>query len=239
MLIGSCLPLIAGDLTLAVAANARYAVNNIVEKFEKETSIKCRLVVASSGKLSAQIRNGAPFHLFLSADTSYPAALIKDNFAASPLLIYAYGTLVIWSETAADSSSLDSILQAPKSRIAIANPGTAPYGAAALETWKHLYPEKTDHHFIYGSSISQVNQYIQLKAVDIGFTSRSTLFHLGEAVQGFWKEVSDKLHFPLAQGAIILNAASEVERRKAERFLQFLTEPSATQILHNYGYRIE
>lgn len=90
-LIISCFQfLLAGDLTIAVAANARYAVDKIVQEFEKDTNIQCRLVVASSGKLSAQIRNGAPFHLFLSADTSYPTALIRDKFAEPLLHIYAH-----------------------------------------------------------------------------------------------------------------------------------------------------
>lgn len=239
MLFGFCHLLYSGELTIAVAANARYAAAEIAQQFEEETDISCRLVIASSGKLSAQIRNGAPFHIFLSADTTYPAALIKDQFAESPLLIYAHGTLVIWSKAASDSSSLNTILNNPDSRIAIANPRTAPYGFAALEAWESLFPNQNSRKFIYGSSISQVNQYVQSEATDAGFTSKSTIFHLNREDRGYWEEVPEKLHPPLAQGAILLAAVSESERKSAERFLKFLTEPKAIRILQTYGYRIE
>jgi len=239
-LIISCFQfLLAGDLTIAVAANARYAVDKIVQEFEKDTNIQCRLVVASSGKLSAQIRNGAPFHLFLSADTSYPTALIRDKFAEPLLHIYAHGTLVIWSKTASDSAELDAILLDPTSRIAIANPRTAPYGAAANEAWKKLQPQQDDRKFIYGSSISQVNQYVQTKAVDIGFTSQSTIYHLNETDRGYWEEIPAELYAPLAQGAVTVKGISESDHKKAEHFLQFLNGTKAIKILQTYGYRIE
>jgi molybdate transport system substrate-binding protein len=133
--------------------------------------------VSSSGKLTAQIRSGAPFEVFLSADTKYPDELHKAGFAAQAPKVYAYGSLVLWSREKRDLPQNLRFLTGPQiARIAVANPKLAPYGEAAVQalTYYKLYP-KVEKKLVFGESIAQVNQYVLSGAAPVGFTAKSVV----------------------------------------------------------------
>ncbi|HXA01277.1 MAG TPA: molybdate ABC transporter substrate-binding protein, partial [Cytophagaceae bacterium] len=161
-------------VTIAVAANAQYPMKEIEKQYEKETGKDIELIIGSSGKLTAQIREGAPFDIFLSADMEYPQTLYKEGLTLSEPKIYAYGSLVLWTLKDIDLLNMNVLLLPEVKVIAIANPKVAPYGQAAIDVMNHykLY-DKAEPKLVYGESISQVNQYINSKTADIGFTAKS------------------------------------------------------------------
>src|SRR5665213_3535065 len=124
-------------LNIAVAANMRFAMQEISKAFTNKTGIVCNLVISSSGKLMAQIKEGAPYDLFISADMKYPNELFKAGFASAQPKIYAYGKLVMWSMINGLKPSFDMLKNSKIIHIAIADPKTAPYGEAATEALKH------------------------------------------------------------------------------------------------------
>ena len=152
----------AEELTVAVAANARYPFEGIKAVFEKQNGVTVKSVIGSSGKFVTQIENGAPFDVFLSADMEYPEALAKSGFTADIPKIYAYGTLILWTLADIDLSKGIAVLtENSVHKIAIASPDTAPYGRQAVNALKHygLY-EKVAEKLVYGESVTQVNQFI-------------------------------------------------------------------------------
>ncbi len=126
-----------GNLTIATAANVQFAMQKLIRTFTQETGIKCHMILSSSGKLTAQINAGAPFDVFVSADVKYPQELYENGLTQEPPKIYAYGKLVIWSFNEPIDSSFEILASEKIQHIAIANPKTAPYGAAAVEALKH------------------------------------------------------------------------------------------------------
>jgi len=223
-----------------VAANARYAIEEIAHQFQDSTGIATRCVVASSGKLSAQIRSGAPFDVFLSADTTYPAELIQDGFAIAPLHLYAKGELILWSTTAGSSEQLREQFKDPAARIALANPRTAPYGRAAEDIMNAAFTSKSNSpKRIYGSSISQVNQYVFSGAVDAGFTAKSTLYSLAPKAAGYWIDFPKGSYSPIVQGAVLVHRKKRASLAYAQQFLTYLSSSEARGILQKYGYHFE
>jgi molybdate transport system substrate-binding protein len=152
----------AGSINIAVAANVSYAIDELVADFQsKNPSIKVYTTIGSSGKLTAQIRNGAPYDIFLSANMLYPKSLYKDKLSDKEAVVYALGSLSIVSQKARDFTDIEALLQNKNiKRIAIANPKTAPYGIATkealtnLDIYTTLLPK-----FIYGESIAQTLSY--------------------------------------------------------------------------------
>lgn len=226
------------ELRVAVAANAQFVTQALKKVFEKETGIKTTLIVSSSGKLTAQIRQGAPFDVFLSADMKYPENLYKNGLAAEEPKVYAYGKLVLWTLDNTDlSKGIRAISDHGVTRIAIANPQTAPYGVAAVEALKkaNLY-DNVKTKLVYGESISQVNQYLLSGAADIALTAKSVVLSPGLKQKGHWTEVDRDLYEPIKQGVIIIKTA---KKNEAGKFYQFLFSKKAKAIFENYGYLIK
>lgn len=228
----------AGQITVAVAANVQYTFEEIKSEFEKETGINIKTIVGSSGKFTAQIENGAPFDVFLSADMDYPMTLAKEGLTFNDPKIYAYGTLVLWTLNDMDLSSGLGVLNDPAvKKIAVAVPNTAPYGRQAVNALKHedLY-ELVNKKLVYGESIAQVNQFITTQAADIGFTAKSVVLAANMKDKGHWIEVSQDAYDPIAQGAVILKHAEKEHLDEAKTFFDFLYSEKAGEIFKRYGY---
>ncbi len=228
----------AKEISVAVAANVQYALQELKAEFEKNADIKLKTIIGSSGKLTTQIENGAPFDVFISADIEYPEALHKEGLAYQPPKIYAYGTLVVWTLKDLDlSKGLEVAADPSVKKVAIANPKTAPYGRQAVNAMKHykLYKE-VEPKLVYGESIAQVNQFVTTQAVDVGFTAKSVVLAPGLTEKGKWIEVAPDSYDPIAQGIIILKYAEKNNLKEAQTFYDFLFSPKAREIFKKYGY---
>jgi len=232
----------AGEIKIAVAANVSYAIDTLKEAFYKiHPETKVQVILGSSGKLIAQIRHGAPFELFMSANMKYPIALYEEKVAITKPVVYAKGTLAILSIKKRDYCAEIFILKDPSiHKIAIANPKTAPYGVAAKEALENakLY-EKLKRKFVYGESISQTVTYATT-AADIGIVAKSSLFspqmsQYKEAIH--WTEVDESLYKPIEQGMVILKDAKGNAEVKA--FYDFMLSEKAKEILKQFGYKVK
>ena len=229
----------AQTLRIAVAANAQFVSVKLKDEFKNETGTDADLTISSSGKLTAQIEQGAPFDVFLSADMKYPQDLFDKGFTTNVPAIYAYGTLVMWSAKKRDlSKGLATVLQDDVQKIAVANPKLAPYGEATIEafTKQHLL-EKAQPKIVYGESISAVNQYLLSGAVDIAFTAKSVVMDTAMKNKGNWVEVDKNLYKPIAQGVVVIKSANGANIKIAQRFYAFLFSAKAKAIFKKYGYR--
>jgi molybdate transport system substrate-binding protein len=228
----------AQKVTVVVAANAQYAMKEVEKQYEKETGKEIELIIGSSGKLTAQIREGAPFDIFLSADMEYPQILFKEGFAVSEPRIYGYGSLVLWTMKALSLSNINILLSPEIKTVAIANPKVAPYGVAAVAVMNYykIY-EKIESRLVYGESISQTSQYINSKTADIGFTAKSVVLSPEMQGQGKWIEIDKKAYQPIAQGAILLKSSKERNGAEAELFYNYLYSNKAKKVFEKYGYQ--
>ncbi|MEX0273165.1 MAG: molybdate ABC transporter substrate-binding protein [Flavobacteriaceae bacterium] len=225
-------------LTIAVAANMRYAMDDIVEDFSTKTGVGCRLIVASSGKLTAQIKEGAPYDVFLSADMKYPMEIHQNHLAGFPPKVYAKGALVLWTTVDGMEPSLYSLKGNSVKHVAIANPKTAPYGRAAEQALKHygLY-ELIKDKLIFGESISQVNQFVASGTAEVGFTVPSVVLAPGMKGKGRWVLIDSQAHDPVEQGMVVLKGKSSVGR-EAIQFYEYLFSTDAKKILLRHGYTL-
>lgn len=229
---------LAAELTVAVAANVQYTFEELKAAFEKETGTTVKSVVGSSGKFTAQIENGAPFDVFLSADMSYPQTLEKEGLTVNSPKIYAYGVLVLWTLNDVDlSKGIEAVADSTVKKIAIASPVTAPYGRQAVNALKHdnLYAQ-VHNKLVYGESIAQANQFITSKAADLGFTAKSVVLAPNMKGQGKWIEVDKDTYESIAQGVVVLKHAQKGNLEEAQKFFDFLFSPAAQEIFRKYGY---
>ncbi|MDX1830373.1 MAG: molybdate ABC transporter substrate-binding protein [Lutibacter sp.] len=223
-------------VTIATAANMQFAMDELVAKFYEETGIKCQTIISSSGKLTAQIKEGAPYDIFVSANMKYPNNLFQSGFTTSPPKIYAFGKLVLWTIKDTLQPSLTLLNKKYIEHIATANPKTAPYGIASIETLKnaHLYNE-IESKLVYGQSIAQTNQFITSKVADIGFTSKSVVLSPKMKGNGKWIEIDSTLYSPIKQGVVIIKN-KKYKLKRATKFYNFLFSSKAKEILNNFGY---
>lgn len=223
-------------LHIATAANVQFAMAELTEYFTRETGIQTEVILSSSGKLTAQILQGAPYDLFLSADMKYPLELQKKGKVLSPPQVYALGALVLWTTDTSFALSLETLLEPSVKKIAIANPKTAPYGEAAIAFFDHKgWTDSLREKLVFGESIAQTNQFILSGAAQLGLTAKSVVRSPEMQQVGQWVEVPADLYRPIEQGAVIVNPEREQEARA---FINFLSSEPARQILTSYGYRL-
>lgn len=229
----------AGDIKIAVAANVSYAIEDLKKEFYKSyPDTKVLVTLGGSGKLTAQIKYGAPYQLFMSANMKYPDALYIEQIAVTKPVIYAQGSLAYLSIKKQDFSKGMELLEDKKiSRIAIANPKTAPYGKAAFEAIENAgMLNSVKSKFIYGESISQTVSYT-VTAADIGFIAKSSLYspHMVEFKKDInWIDVDPKLYTPIDQGIVILKEGRDSKEVKA--FYDFILGKKAKAIFERFGY---
>ena len=237
-----CSTIFAGQVNIAVAANVSYAIDELVKEFNKTNpDTKIQVTLGSSGKFVTQIENGAPFDIFMSADMKFPQSLYEKKLAKNVPVIYAQGSLAMLSSKKLDfSKGINVIKDSSISKIAVANPKTAPYGTAAMEAIKNAgLEEATKDKFVYAESISQVVTYATT-AADIGFIAKSSLYDdkLAQYKENKnWISVDTKLYKAIEQGIVIINNAKDNMEVKA--FYDFILSAKAKKIFIDYGYIVE
>jgi molybdate transport system substrate-binding protein len=228
----------AQSLKVAVAANLQGVIKVLGKDFKDKTGIEIEPIIGSSGNLSTQIKNGAPYDVFLSADMGFPENLYKEGFSTKEPEVYAYGSLVICSTSDIGFEIWERVLLSDRvKKIAIANPAIAPYGKAAEEALKQkgiLVDIKPK--VVYGESIAQVNTYITTGVVDVGFTTQALIKDAEGKTKLYWKVVDPKSYTPIEQGMIIIKQSKE--NKNAEKFYQYILSPAAKAILKEYGYGV-
>ncbi len=228
------------DTTLvAVATNFTKPMTDIAEAFEKTTGHSAKLSFGSSGKFVAQIENGAPFEVYLSADDKAPAKLEQSGFAvANSHFTYAIGKLVLWSATANLVDNQGEILsKGGFKHLALADPKLAPYGAAALEVLKNKnLLNKLQSLFVQGENIAQTYQFVSTGNAELGFVALSQVIDNGKISSGSAWQIPENLYTPLRQEAVLLKKGEN--NPAASALMQFLKSPEAKAIISKYGYSL-
>jgi molybdate transport system substrate-binding protein len=231
--------LFAGKINIAVAANVSYAIEELKTEFKKiSPQTDVQVTLGSSGKLVAQIKNGAPYGLLISADMKYPQALYDEKIAITKPIVYAQGELAYFSIRKTDFSKGMSLVQNSNiTKIAVANPVTAPYGKAAVEAMKNggVY-ESVKSKFVFAESVSQTVAYA-VTAADLGFIAKSSLYssNMSQYKEGInYSVVDSKLYTPIQQGIVLLKYAQNNSEYKA--FYNFVLSAKAKEIFKKYGY---
>ncbi len=239
-LLGSFMPTSAKAETalVAVAANFSEAAERLRPLFTQVTGHEIKLTTGSTGKLYAQISEGAPFEVLLSADTKMPAKLeVEGKAVAGTRFTYAVGQLVLWSMDP-DRIGTDgkAALEDPGLRyIAIANPDLAPYGLAAREAMQAMGVwDGLSAKIVIGQNIGQTNSLVATGAAEIGFVALSAVKAPGKVMKGSFWQVPQEKFTPIRQDAILLKAGEKNAAAKA--FLDFLKSPEAGEIMTSFGY---
>ena len=207
----------ADELNVAVAANFTAPMNAIAAEFERETGHKAKLAFGASGRFYAQIKNGAPFQVFLSADDETPAKLAQEGLAeVASQFTYAIGRLVLWSAKTGFVDATGNVLKSGKfTKLAIANPKTAPYGRAAIETLSRLgLLPSVESKFVQGENIAQTFQFAQTGNVELAFIALSQVTKEGKVMEGSAWLVPEEMHEPIRQDAILLSTGGAMPPRK-------------------------
>lgn len=227
-------PAQAGEVRAAVAANFTAAMKEIAAQFEQSSGHRLIASYASTGKLYAQIANGAPFDVFLAADQRRPQ-LLEEKQLAGGRFTYAIGKLVLWSSDSGRQVDSASLSRADFNRLAIANPKTAPYGAAAVEVLRKLGAYETlKRRLIKGDSIAQTHQFVATGNAELGLVA---LAQIAIDDSGSRWVVDESLYTPIRQDAVLL--ARGRDNDAASALLDYLRSDAARAIIHKYGYGTE
>lgn len=231
----------AETLTVAVAANVKFVFDELQAEFTKASGIEVKGIFASSGKINAQIKSGAPYDVFMSADMEFPEALHKDGLAVAAPKVYAKGVLVLWTlHPALDLKQGMRVLRDPQvKKVAIANPKLAPYGREAIRALEHAgLKNEAEPKLIYGESISQVNQYVDTRATEIGITAKSVVLAPQMLGRGTWVEVPRDSYQAIEQGMVILKHGQQSNAEASRKFYDFMASAKARAILQKFGYTL-
>ena len=227
----------AAEVSVAVAANFTAPMRKIAQTFEQETGHKAILSFGSTGNFYAQIRNGAPFEILLSADDETPIKIEKEGLGvAASRFTYAIGKLVLWSKQPGFVDDRGEILRSGKfQRIAVANPKLAPYGAAALETMTQLgVLQALQPKFVQGENIAQTFQFVATENAQLGFVALSQVMTDGRIAQGSAWTVPSSLHAPIRQDALLLVKGKD--NPAATALMNFLQSVRSRLVTRSYGY---
>ena len=232
-------PAEAAEINVAVAANFTAPMTAIAAEFAKNTGHQARLSFGSTGKFYAQIRNGAPFQAFLSADDETPARLESEGLTVpGSRFTYAIGNLVLWSAQPSYVDAKGDVLKKGQfNKLALANPKLAPYGKAAVEVLTGMgLLDPLAPKFVQGENIAQTWQFVSTGNADLGFVALSQVMKDGKIASGSAWIVPGKLHTPIRQDAVILSAGKG--NAAAEALMKYLKGDKAKAIIRSYGYDI-
>jgi molybdate transport system substrate-binding protein len=223
----------SAEVRLAIAANFTEPARELAGLFEKASGHTLRLNFGATGQFYAQISQGAPFEVLLAADTATPAKAIVEGYGvAETAFVYATGRLVLYSSTLKFSDGGEALRRSDFAKLAIANPATAPYGVAAVETLRSLgLADAVRPKLVQGTNIAQTLQFIETGNAELGFVALSQVARSQAASR--WV-VPASLHQPIAQAAVLLKAGAANEAARA--FLRYLKTPEARAVIEKFGY---
>ncbi len=232
----------AQEITAAAAADMSAALPELVAAYTKKTGQVVKLTFGSSGNLTNQIRNGAPFDVFFSADEEYPQQLIAEGLVSEGTLYrYAVGRLVLWvpGDSSLDLSKLGikALLDPSVKKISIANPATAPYGRAAAAALRHfgIY-DQVSSRLVLGENVSQAAQFVESGNAQAGLIALSHALAPAMKDKGRYWTVPLDAYPTLNQAVVVLSRSKQGDA--ARRFLDFLRTPEATSLLTSYGFSV-
>jgi molybdate transport system substrate-binding protein len=232
----------AQEITVAAAADMSAALPELVNAYTKKTSQSVKLSFGASGNLTNQIRNGAPFDIFFSADEQYPQQLITDGLATKDTLYrYAVGRLVLWvpNDSPLDLSKLgiQALLDPSVKKIAIGNPQTAPYGRAAEAALRHfqIY-DQISSRLVIGENISQAAQFVESGNAQAGLIALSHALAPAMKNKGRYWTIPLDAYPTLNQAAVVLSKSKQPEA--ARKFLDFIRSPEANALMTTYGFSL-
>jgi molybdate transport system substrate-binding protein len=227
----------AESLTIAAAADLKFAMDDIVVQFKKANpSATVVVTYGSSGNFNTQIQQGAPFDVYFSADIVYPNQLAKMGYATSPVIPYAIGRIVLWSASLdATQLTLVKLTDPAIKRIAIANPKHAPYGKRAEEALRNAGVwAQVESKLIFGENIAQATQFVESGNAQVGIIALSLARNTEIAQKGGYTLIDDRLHTPLEQGFMLTQHAKN--NALAQQFVAFMRQPLVRAIMQKYGF---
>jgi len=226
----------AGNVMIAVANNFYKPMKSIAVDFKQATTHEIQLSTGSTGQLYAQIINGAPFDIFLSADTQHPEKLVQANLASQPFT-YAKGLLVLWSaqEDLIDSSG--QVLTSDRFHyLAMPDPRLAPYGFAAQQTMQKLVQyQRLKSKIVMGKGLNATYQFIATSNAELGFIALSQIFKNGQYQNGSHWLIPTDLYSPILQDAVLLRTAKDNPAAKV--FIEYLASNRAKRLIAGFGYQ--
>lgn len=238
------LPAQAEVAYIAAASNFTHTMKVLIKEFEKTSKHQIKASYGSSGKIYAQIKHGAPFQLFFSADQGKPLALYNEGITTEKPFTYALGALALWSSnTAFKNKELQRLQLGEFNKLSLANPKLAPYGIAAMEVLENLeLIEATQKKWIQGENIAQTYQFVGTGNADLGFIALSQVINNKANKPDYW-QVPAKLYQPIRQDVVLLKNAKRLKHDKnntaAEDFLHFVRSEQGQSIIKSFGYQTE
>lgn len=229
---------LSAKITVAAASSMQNALKEIGSEFTKETGTAVEAVYGSSGKLTAQIKNGAPFDVFMSADMAFPESLAVAKLTDGKPVVYARGTLVLWTVKTVDITDYRrALLDSGCVKIAVADPRTAPYGKAAIAFLRHENVfDAIEKKLVYGDNVSQAAQYIISGAVDMGITAKALTKTPEAAGKGHWVELPCGAYPPVDHGIAVVRYGMENNPEAAKAFVKFILSNKGRELLEKYGF---
>lgn len=229
----------ADEVQVAVAANFTAPIQAIAADFEKDTGHKLVAAYGATGQFYTQIKNGAPFEVFLSADDTTPEKLEKEgDTVKGSRFTYAIGTLALWSAKEGYVDAKGEVLKKNEyQHLSIANPKAAPYGLAATQVLEKMkLTEATKAKIVEGQNITQAYQFVSTGNAELGFVALSQIYKDGKVSSGSAWIVPASLHDPINQDAVILNKGKDNAAAKA--LVEYLKGPKAAAVIKSYGYQL-
>ena len=229
----------ADEVQVAVAANFTAPIQAIASEFEKDTGHKLIAAYGATGQFYTQIKNGAPFEVFLAADDSTPEKLEKEgDIVPGSRFTYAIGTLALWSAKDGYVDDAGKVLEENQFKhLSIANPKAAPYGLAATQVLAKLgLTDKVKDKIVEGQNITQAYQFVSTGNAELGFVALSQIFKDGKVSHGSAWIIPETMHDPIKQDAVILKKGENNPAAKA--LTEYLKGPKAEAIIKSYGYQL-
>lgn len=230
-------PAMAGSLTIAAASDLKFAMAEVVDKFRAaRPDDKIEVIYGSSGKFFTQIKNGAPFDMYFSADIEYPRKLEKEGLTAGPSRPYAVGRIVLWSlKPELAKMALKDLPTSSIRKFAIANPQHAPYGLRGKEALQHQGVwTAMEPKLVMGENIAHTAQFIDTGAADAGIVALALVLSPTMQGKGVWTLIPDAWHEPLEQGFVITQRAAG--NPLAKDFANHMASESARAVMRRYGF---
>ncbi len=222
-------------LRVAIASSLLLPFQELEEQFETQNSIDIELISGSSGSLTTQILNGAPYDLFIAADKAFPDKLHTNELTLDEPKVLFSGQVYLWSRSDI-TNEIDTFLRdGDFRRIAIANPELAPYGTT-VKDWlvrTNIWPQ-IESKMVYGNAISQVNHYIYTNVVDLAFSSNSAAYSQQLKVKGYWSKI-EGAEIALVPYFYVLIKNTE-QSQSINDFIDYVTDSQAMRVLRNYGF---